>query len=231
MFAKPCVCILGCALVACGGRTDKSGLSAGATGTSAAVGETTGGSTLVGGSGSGGSNSGGAIGSGGAGGGDNCPSTTVNFQVVPSPNSTASWCMGTPSSMCGGVELTILDAAGPLELSNLCQVDCQTCARTLCPPMPCLQPQALTSSGIALAWSGMYQASASCGSPSTTCATARCAAPGQYQAKVCGFVNPTPGSADGCYVSSKPDFACVQVSFDYPPTDSASIVMAMPSQP
>jgi hypothetical protein len=221
MFAKHCCIVLGCALVACGGLAGDSGLGSG-TGTGGA----TGGSALVGGS-----NSGGVTGSGGSRGGDNCPSTTVNFQVVPPPDSTTSWCMGTPSSVCGGAELTILDAASPLELSNLCVVDCQTCARTLCPPMPCLQPEALTSSGIALMWSGTYQASGSCGSPSTACMAARCAAPGQYQAKVCGFVNPTPSSADGCFVTSKPDFTCVQVSFDYPPTSDAPVVLAMPSQP
>ena len=130
-----------------------------------------------------------------------------------------------------GVGVTILDAGGALEQSSLCQVDCESCTRNPCPPLPCLQPEALTDSGIALSWSGMYLASSSCGSASTSCASTRCAAPGQYQVQACGFVNANPSSSDGCLVSSYRDYTCVLVSFDYPPPAGAPVVIAMPAQP
>jgi hypothetical protein len=229
MFAKLSICILGFELVACGGMTGNDGLTTGTGGTNAGGGSTTAGSILIGGS-AGAANTGGATGSGGSSSGDNCPSTTVDFQVVPAPNSTTSWCIGIPSN-CLGVGVTILDAGGALEQSSLCQVDCESCTRNPCPPLPCLQPEALTDSGIALSWSGMYLASSSCGSASTSCASTRCAAPGQYQVQACGFVNANPSSSDGCLVSSYRDYTCVLVSFDYPPPAGAPVVIAMPAQP
>jgi len=173
----------------------------------------------------------GAAGSGASSGGDNCPG--INFRIAASPNARTSWCIGLPST-CGGLSsgFTVLDAGGALTQYRFCQIDCASCTIGSCPPMPCVPAMALTSSDITPFWDGTHVVSGRCGSASTACLASRCATPGQYQAQVCGFVNPDPNSTNGCAsASSDTDLTCAQVSFDYPPASSEPVVITMPAQP
>src|SRR5664279_1127633 len=133
MFPKLGICLLACEFVACGGTiTNNTGDSNGAGGSSVNVG----GAAVA--------NTGGKSGVGGSGGTNNCPSTTVNFQVIPALNSPTQWCLGMPGN-CGGQTMTILDASGALGLSSYCQFACETCTMNLCPPIACLLPVAPVS--------------------------------------------------------------------------------------
>lgn len=229
MFPKLGICLLACEFVACGGTiTNNTGDSNGAGGSSANVGGAAGNSSSAGG-GAGVANTGGKSGVGGSGGTNNCPGTTVNFQVIPALNSPTQWCLGMPGN-CGGQTMTILDASGALGLSSYCQFACETCTMTLCPPIACLLPGALTSDGSNYSWDGTYVTPSSCGPSSAACQAKRCAAPGKYQFKVCGFANPDPSSTNSCSTApSTTNQTCAQVTFDYPQT--APVVVTMPLSP
>lgn len=226
MFSNLGSCLLAITFLACGGTTT-SGNGVGTGGDNANAGGTTGNNSAGGGAGV--ANSGGKSGVGGATGGDNCPGTTVNFQVVPAPNSPTQWCLGMPGS-CGGQTMTILDASGPLSLSSYCQTACETCTMNLCPPVVCLLPVELTNAGSSYSWDGTYVTSSSCGTPATACQAKRCAAPGKYQFQVCGFADPDPTSTTAC--STAPSTAtqtCAQATFDYPA--AAQVIVTMPLLP
>ena len=229
MIPKLGALLLAQTILACGGTTssgdgDSNGIGGAVTSNGGAAGD---GNSLGGGAGI--SNNGGRSAGGGASGVDNCPSTTVNFQVVPALNSPTQWCLGTPGS-CGGQTMTILDASGALGLSSYCQMSCETCTTNICPPLACFLPVQLTSTGSDFSWSGTYVTPSSCGPSSTACQAMRCAAPGKYQFKVCGFANPDPTSTSACSMAPSTTIqTCTQVTFDYPTT--APVIVTMPLLP
>jgi len=215
MLAKLGFGFFGLAMLACGGATSDGGQSNSVGGAAGNFGGT--------------SSIGGTPSVGGSGNLDNCPATTVNFQVVPAPNSPTQWCIGAPGS-CGGQTMTILDASGPLELYTFCQMDCDTCTRSICPPVVCELPFELTSAGSAFIWDGTYVTQNTCGALATACLHNHCAAPGKYQFQVCGFADPDPTSANACSsAASTTSQTCTQITFDYPPT--APVVVTMPLLP
>ena len=170
---------------------------------------------------------GGTKGAGGAGisttGG--CSSAPVTFQVMPALNAATHWCLGQPESCSGWGE--IRNSSGTLELRSFCGVSCETCTIEQCPPLACMGPTELTDQGVTWTWEGSYVTSSTCGASATTCDLTNCATPGQYTFNVCGFPNPDPSSANGCYeASGTTNQTCVPVLFEYPAI--APIVVTMP---
>ena len=228
MFIRLGICLLTLTLFACAGTTSiGNGDGNGIGGANSSVGGAAGNNSVGGGAGV--ANNGGRSSVGGSSSNDNCPGTTVNFQVVPAPNSPTQWCLGMPGS-CGGQTMTILDASGALGLSSYCQMACETCTMNLCPPLACLLPVELTNAGSNYSWDGTYVISSNCGSSATACMAKRCAAPGRYQFRACGFANPDPTSTSACSTApSTTTQTCTQVTFDYPAT--TPVVVTMPLLP
>jgi hypothetical protein len=175
----------------------------------------------------GGGSSGGIVGTGSGGvfTAGACSSAPVTFQVMPALNAATHWCLGQPESCSGWGE--IRNSSGTLELRSFCGVSCETCTIEQCPPLACMGPTELTDQGVTWTWEGSYVTSSTCGASATTCDLTNCATPGQYTFNVCGFPNPDPSSADGCYeASGTTNQTCVPVLFEYPAI--APIVVTMP---
>ena len=204
-----------CATVACGGATSSDSTNTAGVG---GIGSNSGGAS---------SNVGGAssTGGGGASGTSTCAAVPVSFEVVPAPNT--SWCLGQPEG-CGGGGFSIIGPSGELQLSNLCQYQCETCTVGICPPVVCLGPSPLQASGLSYTWDGQYFASGNtCGASALSCWTSVCATAGQYALRICGFTNPDPSNADSCIAAqSSASYACTDFDFDYPFTGVKTFVLS-----
>jgi len=179
---------------------------------------------------------GGSTSSSGATSATTCNSSPVTFQVVPTPGSSVSWCLGQPGS-CMGTTLTIgnvtgvRDTTSPLDVSNgYCSTTCDSCTLRACDPIPvfCAPAEPVTDNGVSMVWEGVYYLTSTCGPSALGCTTQRCAPPGLYTAQVCGFINPDPTNIGSCgMTASTPTQRCVTVSFNYPALDP--VVIEMPS--
>ncbi len=168
----------------------------------------------------------GGAGGAGAGGADagTCSSGTVTFRVNQAPGATAPWCLGQPGS-CSSAWLNIRNSAGELLLSNACSTPCDTCTPLGCPAI-CAMPLELAAQGVSQNWNGTYYVADHCGPGSSGCLNPRCAAPGQYTAVVCGFLNPYPDGGFGCASATNAGPICREQPFTYP--SNTPIVVTMP---
>lgn len=181
-------------LLACGGRTESSADDreriGGETGSSGSTRVTTGGTNGIG-------EIGGAA-AGGHAGAPACLGGTVTITVVPSAGSETHWCLGKPATCAYGSD-TLSDANGPLSLSKLCTLDCESCEPADCHSIICGPVQALNAPVKLLVWDGTnYALGTSSCARSASCVTRQCAPRGVYSYTFQVFVNPAPDAPDGC---------------------------------
>jgi hypothetical protein len=154
-----------------------------------------------------------------------CPRKPVTFQIMPAANTMIAWCLGEPGGCSAGLDIS--NSSGPLELSNFCQISCDTCQTAICHPIVCRSTLPLTEQGETMSWDGSYYEHSTCGASATSCQAATCATPGTYTFQVCGFLNPTPAQADGCQTApSTTPHVCTSVDFTYPAT--SPVILTMP---
>jgi len=152
----------------------------------------------------------------GSGGTETCIGGTVTFQAVPSSGS--SWCLGQPEN-CTSAGSSISDVTGSLWLSALCSTDCQTCQRNTCHSVLCAPPVEVTTPTTIYEWDGIYYQSGTttCSSGATSCAAAKCAKPGLYFFMFSAFLNPAPGTPNGCSLApSATPVTSITGTFTYP---------------
>ena len=145
-----------------------------------------------------------------------CIGGTVTFQAVPSSGS--SWCLGQPEN-CTSAGSSISDVTGSLWLSALCSTDCQTCQRNTCHSVLCAPPVEVTTPTTIYEWDGIYYQSGTttCSSGATSCAAAKCAKPGLYFFMFSAFLNPAPGTPNGCSLApSATPVTSITGTFTYP---------------
>ncbi len=227
MLGRSGSCFLVLVLFACGGRTSLDD----------DIVRSIGGAPGVGGGASGGGNSyspGGAAPTGGnsgtaatdgSGGTETCIGGTVTFQAVPSSGS--SWCLGQPGN-CTSASSSISDVTGSLWLSALCSTDCQTCQRNTCHSVLCAPPVEVTTPTTIYEWDGIYYQSGTttCSSGATSCAAAKCAKSGLYFFMFSAFLNPAPGTPNGCSLApSATPVTSITGTFTYPTDTNVSFGM------
>ena len=130
-----------------------------------------------------------------------------------------SFCIG---HACQPTWLTILAPDGTeLGLDYTCGTDCATCISRPCPPGPCAIPFPVPAGGETTTWNGLYftNETRTCNGASTTCYQARCAAPGRYTARMCGYARQDEGGPE---CTTADTATCTDVPFDWPPTASVS---------
>lgn len=156
-------------------------------------------------------------GSGGDGGGSSdagggaCTGPGAIFTMIPK----GAFCMG---HNCNGAWLTILAPDGATldtGSSFMCGTDCATCISQPCPPGPCAVPSPVPPAGVTTTWNGRYftNETRTCKGASVSCLQARCAAPGRYTARMCGFARLDDG---GLSCNESNTATCTDVPFDWP---------------
>lgn len=175
-----------------------------------------------GGSSSGGSGRGGG---GGSSGGGTCLTGTVDFDLHLSAATTTRYCLG-PSGGCAGNQwLSILPADGGTELSQVmgCVPTCESCQPVACSNL-CVITTALGEAGAHTTWDGTYLEHTTCGG-SLDCTNDRCAPPGDYVARMCGYPESTDASIGAeCVGAATP--TCVDVPFTWPPSSGTATLEA-----
>jgi hypothetical protein len=168
---------------------------------------------------------------GGADGGPtDCPAVTFHVSAGGPPNA-PPLCVGVA---CNATEwLTVLDEHGdPLVTDQGCAVDCAGCQSAICHILrpPCNeQPLPVMPSGVQAGWSGMqWTKTGTCsaqegGGP---CSTLRCAPPGRYTARFCGWVlQADQVGSEICNNAASRTQKCADVPFDYPTTTTLQAVI------
>jgi hypothetical protein len=190
--------------------------SAGASMAGAAAGGT---SSAAGSSSTGGSES---TGGSDSGSGDACPSGSITFRMLPSPDLAHDYLC---DAGCGTGWLTITDADGAMAYSLFpaCgTASCDTCEVQPCAAAACL-PTPLTAMGSELVWTGTFLAKDTCGA-NMTCQKSACVKPGVYKAKACAALNAgTSGSGPGCI--PKNEQLCAEATFEFPSTQTVNLVL------
>ncbi|HEX2875430.1 MAG TPA: hypothetical protein VHP33_29465 [Polyangiaceae bacterium] len=195
----------------------KSASAGGSSGVSGAAGSrATGGASNSGGTGS---YSGGANVAGGQPG-EECPSGSITFRMLPDPNLPAEYLC---DAGCGTGWLTITDAEGSTAFSifSACgTASCETCEMLPCTQAACL-PTPLTSEGSQLEWNGTYLAKDTCGA-NLACQRPACVKPGKYKAKACAAIS---AGAAGNSLACQPqqEMLCAQAEFEFPATTTVKL--------
>jgi hypothetical protein len=166
----------------------------------------------------------GATGDGGSGGeggtvpdgGGACSGQAASFQLTTK----GPFCRGHAGD-CSNTWLTILGPDGKaLGFDNLCGTDCATCLTKPCPNL-CAAPSPIPAAGVTEMWNGTYYTSETrvCNGVGTGCFQARCAVPGRYVARMCGYATVGGG---GLPCTGAPTPTCTDVPFDWPTTGTVS---------
>ncbi len=199
----------------------------GAGGTSAYGGKSStagagGGTTSGGMSSAGGSSSTGGLDNAGGDGTDSCPSGSITFRMLPSPDLPHDYLC---DAGCGTGWLSITDAEGAMAFSifSACgTASCESCALTPCAAAACL-PTPLTAKGSELVWTGTYLAKDTCGA-NMACQRQACVKPGLYKAKACAAIN-GGASPTGSACTPKNEQLCTEVEFEFPATTTVHLVL------
>jgi hypothetical protein len=193
------------------------------------AGKSPGGGASSAGSSSAGSASGGTGGTGSGdsagAGGDACPSGSITFRMLPSPDLAHDYLC---DAGCGTGWLTITDAQGAtaFSISSACgTASCESCEVQPCTAAACL-PMPLTANGSEQVWTGTYLAKDTCGA-NMACQKQACVKPGKYKAKACAAVNAGSSSmGSGCM--PKNEQLCAEAEFDFPATATVKLVLKKP---
>jgi hypothetical protein len=152
-----------------------------------------------------------------------CAPGSVTFVLRAATGDTTRWCTGVD---CKNAWRTIVDPRGVEHaLDRPCLPDCFEC-RTVACPASCVAPTPIPAAGMQRTWTGSYFDGGRCGGGGgQPCTTATCAGTGRYVARMCAHSDLASAPSPICDPASTS--SCVEVPFDWPPSEVGATVIGV----
>jgi hypothetical protein len=157
------------------------------------------------------------------------PRAAIDFELRVAQGASSTYCVGTNNLQCIPGWLSIRSASGD-ELAldpQRCAASCEACQPVACSAI-CLEPTAIGPGGVDRTFDGSSHAFRLCGSDVSCESPDGSTAPGNYIAKLCGYLGSTQGSAPACDLSvpNAPP-TCVEIPFVWPPAVSGTTLVGV----
>jgi hypothetical protein len=155
--------------------------------------------------------------------GQACAPGSITFALNAAAGDPHRYCLGAPSS-CGTQWLDVIGAdGGSIALQAVCEAACDVCQPVAC-PLLCAIPGPIPDGGAIQTWDGTTYESGTCGASHLGCVSKTCIAPGNYVARMCGYVDQGQDAGGPPYCNPGTTPSCTDVAFAWPPAGGTATV-------